>query len=1040
MKDLYAGFAAAKWPKPADPGLVEVRLEQWREAAESLADRGARAFLRRLGEAATGRALLAAIFGSSPYLSTSLIDDPEFAALLLRRGPDAASAGVLDGWRAELGGEIDEAGLMSGLRRGKRRFALAVALADIGGVWPLERITGALSECAETTLDLAARHLVRVAMRAGVLRVRDAKAPERSSGLIVLGMGKLGARELNYSSDIDLIVLYDPDRIDCDDREALQPAFVKLTRGLVRIIEERSTDGYVFRTDLRLRPDPGSTPVAMSALAAETYYESLGQNWERAAMIKARPVAGDRDAGAAFLANLRPYIWRKNLDFAAIQDIHSIKRQINAQRHGGAEALPGRNIKLDPGGIREIEFFAQTQQLVWGGRIPELRISPTCEAIAALAAARRVEPVVATEMILAYRVLRHVEHRLQMIDDRQTHTLPDDEERLTALAVFLGYPGLKAFTTALTRQLRLVEKHYGELFEEAPSLSGPGNLVFTGAEDDPATLETLRKLGFAEPSTVASAVRGWHHGRFRAMRSTRARELLTELMPALLQALAKTSQPDMAFARFDQFLAQLPAGVQLFSLFQANPALLELVADIMGDAPRLSELLSRRPHLLDGVLADDFLEPPPAGAALAATLDAALREARDYQDVLDLVRRWKNEREFQVGVQMLRGVLDAETAGGALAAIADTALAALQPHAAADFARVHGRVAGGDFSIVAYGKLGGRELTVTSDLDVIFLWDAVDGAESRGTDKPLPASVYYQRFGQRLINAVTAPTGEGALYELDLRLRPSGAKGPLAVNLAGFVTYQREEAWTWEHMALTRARALTGAPAFRARIEAAIGAALTRPRDPAKLARDIAEMRARMAQEHHPERPWEIKHWRGGLIDVEFIAQYLQLRHAARHRDILSVNTADALRRAVKSGVLPARAGNTLLAALTLWRAVQGLLRLTIEGEFDPGAAPAGLKQALARAAGAVDFVALEAMMLVRSAETLKLFDILIKGGVDHGGEEKGEKEGQEESGAQGGRAASRSQARQKAGQKGRQKSGQKNRKKSVKKARGKKG
>lgn len=978
MNQLHAAFSEARWPLPADPARAAIGLERWLEAAAALENEASRIFAQSLVSNPVGQALLGAIFGCSPYLTHGFNSDTEFALDLLQHGPDKAFSGALASARADLAGTADEAAVMVALRQMKRRAALAIALADIANAWRLEQITGALSECADTALRLTAGHLLRRAAASGAFRLRHPDDPERESGFIVLGMGKLGACELNYSSDVDLIILYDPETIDTDDRDGLQQVFVRIARSLVKILEERRSEGYVFRTDLRLRPDPGSTPLALSVLAAETYYESLGQNWERAAMIKARPVAGDLAAGAAFLGQLRPYVWRKHLDFAAIQDIHSIKRQIHAHKGGATVALAGHNIKLGRGGIREIEFFAQTQQLIWGGRVPELRHAATVPAIEALCAVGRIARPTADTMIAAYRFLRRVEHRLQMIDDKQTHTLPDAGAGFETLATFLGYERSEDFGAEMLRQLTLVEKHYAELFEEAPDLGGPGNLVFTGTDDDPATLETLARLGFREPRTVAATVRGWHHGRYRAMRSGRARELLTELMPALLEALGRTAQPDAAFVRFDRFLSQLPSGVQLFSLFHANPVLLDLVAEVMGGAPRLADLLSRHTHLLDSVLAAEFLAPPPDAAGLAADLGHVLGQARDFQDLLDAVRRWKSEREFQVGVQMLNSVISATFAGGVLADIAETAIAALQPAVEAEFARAHGRVPDGQFAVVAFGKLGGREMTVTSDVDLMFLWDAADGMTMSDGEKPLPAGLYYQRLAQRFINAVTAPTGEGKLYEIDLRLRPSGNKGPIATNLDGFVAYQRDNAWTWEHLALTRARPLTGAVAFQDRIHAAIRAVLTQRRDAAKLTKDVADMRALMAREHAARQPWDIKHWRGGLIDIEFAAQYLQLRHAAAHPAMLATNTAQALAGATEAGVLSDNDSKVLQDALKLWQTVQGLLRLSLEGDFEPTTAPAGLKAALARAAGAKDFNELEAAIRTRAAAVLEIFNRLI--------------------------------------------------------------
>ena len=862
------------------------------------------------------------------------------------------------------------------LRIAKRRMALAVGLADIAGLWALERVSGALSAFADVALERATAHLLAEAVRAGELPA--AARDGAGSGLIVLGMGKLGAHELNYSSDVDLIVLYDTKSILTDDPGGLQHCFVRLTRKLVRIMGERTEDGYVFRTDLRLRPDAGATLPALSTAAAETYYESMGQNWERAAFIKARPVAADLAAGQAFLAHLRPYVWRRHLDFAAIQDIHSIKRQINAHRGSHAVAVAGHNIKLGRGGIREIELFAQTQQLIWGGREPGLRAAGTCDALRALGAAGRLGTDAVEDLVKAYRALRRLEHRLQMIDDEQTHSVPREPEALAALACFLGYRELGAFEEELTRHLSRVEERYGELFEAAPALGGPGNLVFTGAEHDPDTLETLAGLGFADPEAVSSLVRAWHHGRYRATRSTRARELLTEIMPTLLVALAKTTNPAAAFTRFDEFLVHLPAGVQIFSLFHANPGLLDLVADIMGNAPRLADHLARRPGALETVLMPEFAGPPPDKATLRATLAAALAQARDFEDVLDIVRRWAADRRFQVGVEMLGNRIRHDAAAAALSDVADCALAALQPHVEADFARRHGRIEGAAVVILALGKLGGREMTVSADLDLVFLYDVPAGIEASDGPRPLAPSHYFARLSQSMLNAVTALTGEGRLYDVDMRLRPSGGAGPIATALESYVRYHREAAWTWEHLALTRARVIDGDPALTARVRAAVREVLCAPRPAGPLLEQVAEMRERIAREHPVRSRWEAKHLRGGLIDIEFIAQYFQLRHAHAHPEVLSTNTADALGRLAAAGQLAPAVADELIAAARLWGGVQAMLRLTVGEAFEEETAPEGLRALLAKGAGAVDFKALKATMRTVARRVRRRYAALI--------------------------------------------------------------
>lgn len=931
-----------------------------------------------LDEDAAGHQLLAAVFGNSPYLSQSLLREAAFLRRLVTDGADPTFAGLLAQVTAEGDALPDMAGVMRCLRHAKRRAALLIALADIAGVWSLAQVTGGLTAFADAALGVATRHLLRLAAARGDIVLAHPDQPERDSGLVIIGMGKLGAWELNYSSDIDLVVLYDEDRIQYTGRKSVKECLVKLTLDLVKIMEERTVDGYVFRTDLRLRPDPGATPPAISMAAAEIYYEGFGQNWERAAFIKARQVAGDRRTGDGFFLFLRPFIWRKNLDFAAIQDIHSIKRQINAHRGHHAIAVAGHNIKLGRGGIREIEFFAQTQQLIWGGRQPDMRGSATCGALRALAAAGHIGESVADEMIDAYEYLRRLEHRLQMIDDKQTQVLPTDPARLAEMAAFMGYETEGEFAAALRAKLQTVERHYAHLFEDAPSLSGTGNLVFTGGENDPETLATIAGMGFRNAAVVCSQIRGWHHGRVRATRSTRAREMLTELTPALLDALARTADPDAAFVKFDEFLARLPAGVPLFSLFYSNPGLLDLVAEVMGDAPRLAEHLSRNPALLDSVLSHDFFGPLPSAAELGADIDRVLADARDYQEVLDNCRRWANDRKFQIGIQTLHGRLRPEATAAALSDVADSVISRLHPRVEDEFARMHGRLAGAGMAIIAMGKMGSREMTATSDLDLIIVYDVPPGVEQSDGPKPLLPGVYFARLTQRLLNAITAKTGEGALYEVDMRLRPSGHAGPIASSFEAFVRYHEEMAWTWEHMALTRARVVSGPPALSERVTQVIHRTLCRPRDPDRLLRDVAEMRARMAKEHKTDSPWEVKHVRGGLVDIEFMAQWLMLRHAHDHPAILTTNTAAMLDGLGRHGLLPAGDAKLLREALRLWSAVQTMLRLTVEGRFAEDTAPDGLKRKLANAAGMPDFAALRRRVAAYAAEVHSLFETMV--------------------------------------------------------------
>jgi [glutamine synthetase] adenylyltransferase / [glutamine synthetase]-adenylyl-L-tyrosine phosphorylase len=984
MIDLTAFIKSERKPRPGSPESAEIGLQRWDETVAKLEDRALAGHAKALADDAAGRLLLEVIFGNSPFLTQCLLHDIGTAVAWRKAGMGPIFQGILDEL-SQLGeGAQSEAELMRALRVARRRCALVVGLSDIALVAGVEETMAALSRFAEAAIETAIAYLLRDAQAKGKPPQGPGLTPA-ASGYILLAMGKLGGGELNYSSDIDLIAMFEPERLSAEILAALEPSggpgafFIALTRDLVRILETRTPDGYVFRTDLRLRPDPGVTPVAISTLAAETYYESMGQNWERAAMIKARPIAGDRKAGQGFIEAIRPFVWRKHLDFAAIQDIHSIKRQIHAHKGGGKIAIAGHNVKLGRGGIREIEFFAQTQQLIWGGREPALRTRVTTETLAALAEHGRITGQVAGELIEAYGFLRTVEHRLQMIDDQQTHELPKDKEGLAAFAAFLGYPDTAAFAEALGERLRTVERHYAALFEEAPELGGTGNLVFTGGEHDPDTLATLRRLGFAEPERVSTIVRGWHRGRYRAMRSVRAREMLTELMPALLEALAASPSPDAALLKFDEFLAAQPAGVQLFAMFHANPGQLALVAEVMGSAPELAARLGANASLFEAVVSEGFFDALPDAAELAADIAELLGEALDFQDVLDLTRRWSNDRRFQVGIQYFRGMIDAGAAGRALSDIADTALSALWPAVVEEFEEQHGGFPGGDMAVLAMGKLGGREMTMTSDLDLIFLFDVPEGTDASDGEKPLPPGHYYTRLSQRYLNAITALTGEGRLYEVDMRLRPSGNKGPLATGFAGFVAYQNEKAWTWEHMALTRARVITGPDDLRARISDAVHEVLCRSRDPDKLVADVADMRARIAREHGQGNDWQVKRRRGGVVDLEFMAQYLQLRHAAAHPDVLSTNTLDAFERLAAARCLEAETAETLCDGARFWQGLQSMLRLTVGEEFDEASATDGLRALLARAGGADDFDDLKRHIAQTSAAVYEIFKAMIE-------------------------------------------------------------
>ncbi|MBR72327.1 MAG: bifunctional [glutamate--ammonia ligase]-adenylyl-L-tyrosine phosphorylase/[glutamate--ammonia-ligase] adenylyltransferase [Rhodospirillaceae bacterium] len=936
-------------PDPTFNDRALIELESWKEHALTTKNYSS-TIIAEILENPSVKELLLAIFGNSQFLTQSLWHEPEIFHSAVIHGLDETAIKILSSIQKTTFWKAKPDLVSKNLRIAKRRFSLLVAIGDISGFWSLDIVLRMLSDFADCTVESALANVLYQASLRGNRPELSEENPTKDSGIAILGMGKLGAKELNYSSDIDLIVLFDEKKLQWRSTKSIQHDLHRITLDLIKLLSSRTKYGYVFRTDLRLRPDAGASPLAVSTAAAERYYENLGQNWERAAMIKARAIAGDKTVANNILKTLIPFIWRKNLDFSAIQDIHSIKRQINAHSGHQEIAVAGHNIKVGRGGIREIEFYAQTQQLIWGGKDESLRARGTCDSLRALAEAGRTEINAANDLISAYYFLRHLEHRLQMVADEQTHTIPLSSEKIRHLSIFSGFNDTEKFTSALTSNLKIVETHYAKLFEESPSLGRTGNLVFTGTEDDPDTISTLKTMGFSDGSAIATTIRGWHHGRVKSTRSTRARELLTELMPQFLTALSETVDADSAFFHFNNFMTNLPSGVQLFSLFHANPKLLKLLAEVMGSAPSLAQQLSRNPELLDGLLTGDFYAKLSNKVDLESQLDEKLIHARDYEDILDITRRWTHETHFQIGMQLLRGIIDGYSSGLALTDVADVVLKCLLPHVEKTFIEQHGKIPGGDMGIVAMGKHGGRELTFLSDLDLIFIYKSPYGVSSVSDGhKPLLASQYFARLANRIVSSLNSLTSEGKLYDIDTRLRPSGNAGPIASELSGFKNYFLNEAWTWEHMALTRARFITGSKELAHQINNMLHEILCSRRDTSQLRKDVAEMRIKIHRERKITNKWKLQNIRGGLVDIEFITQYLQLLYASDNPDILSTETTLALNNLVKSGLLKKDVGNDLENARNYYKNIQSLLRLTVGMDRNPDKFPEALRERLIR-------------------------------------------------------------------------------------------
>src|SRR3954470_18562307 len=969
-------------PRLSAPDEARARLGEW---LAEIGAGGAGKAIRQLLVSAKGRegklaGIVAAIAEASPYLWDLIRADRDRFLALLEADPETQFAALI--------AEIDQAGLavdndddaMRALRRGKSEAALLIALADIAGVWPVERITRALTEFADAALRAAVRYLLRCAAAQGKFTPRDPAQPEQGSGYVVLAMGKMGAFELNCSSDIDLIVLYDEQASSL--ASGVEPAqfYVRLTRALVRLMQERTADGYVFRTDLRLRPDPASTQVAISVTSALNYYESTGQNWERAAMIKARPAAGDLAAGDSFLREVAPFIWRKYLDYGAVADVHAMKRQMAAFKGHDEIAIEGHNIKLGRGGIREIEFFVQTQQLIAGGRHPELRGRQTLATLNDLAEGGWISREAARDLAEAYRFLREVEHRLQMVADEQTHTLPDEREELERFARFLGFDGRDAFAAVLLDHLRNVQRHYARLFEGAPAAEASRRaLSFPAEKDDVETLDKLAGMGFRRPLEVSHMVRRWLAGEYRSLKGEFARAHLAELVPVLIDHLARAESPDQAFVTLDRFLSGLHGAARLLSLLRRNPDFVALLALILGNAPRLAEILAVHPHVMDALIEPSFFGALPDADKLAAELSGSFAQATSYEDLLDRARQFGQEHMFLIGARILSGTVSAEQAGEAFARLANVLIRAVHRAVEENFVGIYGRMKEQRSVVLALGKLGGREMTATSDLDLIIVYDFNENHPQSDGGRSLYGGQYFARMTQRLVSALAAQTNYGALYNVDMRLRPSGRSGPVATMIASFESYQENEAWTWEHLALTRARVVSGPLAFAARVEKIIRDVLCRPRDAATIAGDVVEMRAAIATEKGDSERWNLKYVAGGLIDLEFIAQYLQLVHAEKHPEILDTSTARALDKAARLSLLSADDADVLRPAVRLYQNLTQILRLCLPGPFDPKAAGAGLLSLLARAADVPDFATLEAHLKETQAKVRTSFERILE-------------------------------------------------------------
>ena len=919
---------------------------------------------------------LAAIFAHSRHLQGLARAHPQIITPILTGGAAQVvqrAIAEIDASAAEI---HDEALMMAAIRKLRGQSALAVALSDMAGAVSVETQMTWLSEAAVSALGVTATFLFRQATRRGqIADERVITAPGmKGCGWTVLALGKLGAGELNYSSDIDLILLHDPIENPLLKPDQSQAFYVGMARDLVRLLSATTADGIGWRVDLRLRPDPGATAVSIQREAAIGYYESIARTWERAAFIRARPVAGDIGMGQRFLADIQPFIWRRNLDYTVMDDM-----KVMLRRPVAAPGWEGFNLKTGPNGIRSIEFLTHVLQLVGGGRATSLRGGSTLPALGALAAENWISAEQKDRLSALYLALRRAEHRLQMIADAQTHALPRSMEAIAGAARFMGHKDETAFLAALSdilaevgansRHRLFADEDSGHIAAGAPPL-----------EDAERLSGWLATRGFSRPDDIAAILSGWMAGRIAATRGERARALLGSIIPLMLTHLAEAADPDAAFAHFADFVEGLPASVQIFSLLDHNSDLTRLLGDILVLSPRLGATLRRHSMLFDLVLFSDFFAPLADADSFESDLRDTIRD-EPVETALEIITRMTRERRFRAEVQRLSGVSDHAALGRALADGAEAVIRVIADLARADMERRHGAIEGG-FVTIAMGRLGLRDLTATSDLDLVFAWDAPADAQSEGRANGggvLGATAYFTRLAQTLASWLGGATGEGDLFSIDTRLRPDGEKGAFAPRLGRVEEYYREEAWLWEKLALAKARVVTPASPLAERTGRIIHEVLSGPVPAGDMATALQEMRRRMRASYGDAPDWQLRKRPGGIGEIDLLVQGLRLVHADLFNG--SAEAAPAIiDKLATAGRLPAQDAEQLAAASQLFTDLHHALRLVVGSSTQrPDSLATAARQFVLDACESPDLANLTGRLDSARADVESLFDRLMQ-------------------------------------------------------------
>ena len=836
-----------------------------------------------------------------------------FVARWCLQYPQAFQALAADGWLSEeppaqpvaerireaLAPCEDEAGLMRALRQLRNREMVRIAWQDIAGHAPLEQTLEALSALADGCVDGALQYLYRqLAESHGVPRDAGGNAQQ----LVVLGMGKLGGRELNYSSDIDLILAFpEPGQTDGARQLDNDAFFTRLGQKLVRVLNERTADGFVFRVDTRLRPFGDSGPLALSFQAMEAYYETHGRAWERYALIKARPIAGDLVQGEALMDLLRPFVYRRYLDYSSIESLRELKGMIeNEVRRKGLQD----NIKLGPGGIREVEFIGQVFQLIRGGHDRGMQIRRIIPVLQRLGERGLLAPHMVKDLDAAYRFLRTVENRLQQLDDRQVHELPQDEIERTRLAFATGCEDWAELQKTLGKHRQHVEQEFSQVFESPQTDGGNGDddhlqaLWEKGLNEDDA-LQALSTAGFEAPEETLRRIEALRGGSLYRTLSEKARQRMQSVMPLLIAAAGATRWPDRALERMLVIIESVARRSVYLALLAENPMALSQLARLSAASPWIADQIAHHPVLMDELLDARTLYKPPEREALADELDELLANCDDLEEQMDALRRFRGASVLRVAAADVVGSMPLMRVSDYLTEIAEVIVERVVRLAREQMAQRHGKprckdngkVRAARFLVVAYGKMGGLELGYGSDLDLVFLHDSGGEKEQTDGDRPVDNAVFFARVAQRIVHLLSTPTAAGIAYETDLRLRPSGNAGLLVSSLDSFDDYQRNKAWTWEHQALVRARAVAGEEALAEGFAGVRARVLGQARDAEQLRADVVEMRERMRRNlDTSDSEWfDLKQGAGGITDIEFVVQYGVLAWAARYPAVLEV-------------------------------------------------------------------------------------------------------------------------------------------------------